>query len=438
MSKEKATPHLDKWLRTFKNVGKGAGKIVGGVLDSAAPGISTTARSIVDASREAQSAYNESKNKVKEQLTTLNRTLTGKKAQSILNDAYNDIKNGTFSLDKVSDTSYDSIDDYDSYIDNISIDASDPNSVALGESKKNMAILGRTVAEGNVATIEGMKNMTATLSNVQIKTSQASVTKIANVVLTGTNQISTQLAGVNGRLDVINQNIISILDFQRNNAAITNQAAMEYYSQSSQMMHEMGAIISEMKDFMDNQKSMKTKTDDSFDDNLYDMSGGFSFENYKKLVKNNYKNSTIGTSLSMLGMVGSMGGMTSSMGLSPLDMILSFGGEYLLPKNTRKSIKRLDKVFTSSIDELLYRIGDMRYDTTSILKPIIGSLLGKERKSFSKANLGNFKKDYMGWNGVAQKTLVEVIPSYLARIESSLTKNDERYYNMDTGMFMKV
>ena len=98
MSKEKATPHLDKWLRTFKNVGKGAGKIVGGVLDSAAPGISTTARSIVDASREAQSAYNESKNKVKEQLTTLNRTLTGKKAQSILNDAYNDIKNGTFSL----------------------------------------------------------------------------------------------------------------------------------------------------------------------------------------------------------------------------------------------------------------------------------------------------------------------------------------------------
>ena len=141
MAKGNDTPHLNKWLRTFKTVGVGAGKLAKGVLESAAPGISTSAQSIVDAGKEAQSAYRDAKSKVNEQISNLNRSMAGKNAQSILNDAFNDLKNGTFSLNKLSDSSYDTIDDFDSYIDNISVDATDPDSVALGESKKNMAMI---------------------------------------------------------------------------------------------------------------------------------------------------------------------------------------------------------------------------------------------------------------------------------------------------------
>ena len=435
MGKENKTPHLDKWLRTFKSVGKVTGTVISGISSDVAPGITSSVREITSAGREAKNAFNDSRYKVKHQLVALNRTISGKNAQSILNNAFTEIKNGSFSLDKLSDSSYDSIDDYDDVIDGIDIDPSDPASVALGESKKNMAILGKTVAEGNAATIAGMKQMTTTLSNIQIKTSQASTAKMANIAMTGLNQLSSQLSGVNGRLDVINKNLITLIDFQRDNVAQTNVAALQYYSESSRMMSEMGAVISEIKDFMDNQKSLsRKKNEEDFDP--YDMSSGFDFSNYKKLVKNNFNNSELGMAMSMLGMVKSVGGMASGLGGSPLEMALSFAGGKLLPKKTRESIARLDKAFIKSIDETLYRIGDMRY-SSDLFKSIIGSLLGKERQDkLSKANLGNFKKDTMGWNGIAQKTLVEVIPSYLSRIEASLTKKDERFYNMDTGQFM--
>lgn len=437
MAKGNDTPHLDRWLRTFKNVGVKSGKLAAGILSSAAPGISSSANSVIEAGREAQSAYRDAKSKVNDQLSKLNQSMAGKNAQSILNDAFNDIKNGTFSLNKINDSSYDTIDDYDTYIDKIDVDATDPNSVAIGESKKNTALLGRTIAEGNVATINGLHDMTATLSNVQIKASQASTAKMSAVAITGFNQVSNQLTGVNSRLDVINKNVISLLDFQRNNVAVTNQAAVEYYAQSSQMMASMGAVISEMKDFMDSQRSMtKKRRDSDWGLDPYDMSYGFNYTNYKNLVKHNFKESSIGTMLGLGSMLGSVAGMSSSLGESPLSMAISLFGSSLIPKHTRKAIERLDKTFTSSIDEMLYRIGDMRYNS-DILKSTIGSLLGKKRPSdMSKINLGNFKKDSMGWNGIAQKTLVEVIPSYLARIESSLTKSDERFYNMETGLFM--
>lgn len=424
MANKMNTPNFNKWVKKF---GRSASEIASETLRNIAPGMTTTADAGIDAIRESREFISRSKSKMQQQAKDLMGTNIGKDAQNVLNSAFSDIKNGTFSLNKLSDETFDSLDDIESSL-NYSDSSSD--TAMINDSKKSMAIIGRTVTEGNVATIEGMKHMTSTLSSIQIKSSNAVASKLTNVALVGINQTSTQLAGVNNRLDAINSNIITMMDFQRENVARTNQATLEYYSQSSQMLNEMGKALTSIQDFIESTKKMNKSKPNMFGSDSFES--GFSLSGYKDLVKKNFNNSIFG----MASMIPSMLSMTGSMGMSPFDL---FKGDLystlFVPKNIKKSIARMDKMFTSSIDEVLYRIGDMQYGT-DLFGSIIGELLGKKRPKVTNANLGNFKKDYMGWNGIAQKTLVEVIPSYLSRIESALTKRDERYYNSNNGRFM--
>lgn len=426
-----ANENLNKWKRTFKNVGSKAGSIGIETLRNIAPGISGTVDSSVDVLRESRQFILRTKTQLQQYQRTLNTTKMGKESLHVLNSAFNDIRNGTFSLGKSSDNVYDSLDSFDDTIASIKVNDSDPASIAMVESQKNMAIIGKTITTSNVATIEGMQTMTETLSNVTLKATESAVGKLSNIALSGLNQTYFYLNGINNRLDAINENIISLLDFNRNVTYQTNQAQLEFYSETSQMMQQMGEAVSEMQDYIKSQKEIDKKKK-SNDDDDFDVSRGFDFKDYAKFVKKNFDKSSLGTLSSFLSMGVSMMDM---MGESPISMLLPMVAENLIPGKLKKSIKRLDSTFTSSIDTILYNIGDMA-NSSDFLKSTIGELFGKKRSKFGKANLSDFKKDSMGWNGIAQKTLVTVIPSYLANIEAALTKKDSRHYDMDSGMFI--
>lgn len=419
--------HLDNWTRTFKSVGSGIGKVTSAALRSVAPSISESYDTGVDAIRDTRMFIQETKTRVKEQKRVLDTTFMGKRAKDVLGDAISDIKNGTFSLNSYANDSYDSMDNFDNILDDIQIDETDPASVNIGESKRNTAILGKTIAEGNAATIAGISNATATMANVTVKATEAAVNGLSNIMITNMNQTTAQLAGVNSRLDMINANIVSILDYQRTSAHETNKAALDFYSTTANMINEMGKSISNLHDLFENKLSKTTKDRSN---NSFNNSTGFSASEYRDYIKKNFKDK-----MAYLDMLKSMGGVATSLGQSPLDMALSLFAENLIPKKTRNSMKRFDKVFSNSMENVLYRVGDWKYDS-SFMKNIIGTFFGKDRPSARiGVDLGNYKKDAMTWNGIAQKTLVEVIPSYLSKIEASLTKGEQRFYDSDKGVF---
>lgn len=426
------TPHLNNWMRTFKNIAGGTGRIAVETLKSVTPNISDSVTSATDVIRESRDFITKTRSSLVQQTNALNRTKLGSSAKDIISNAYDDIRSGTFSLDKLNDQSIDSLSDFD--IDTSDLNLNDPDSVALYESKKNTAIIGKAVTEGNIATIEGMKQMTNTIASVNVKTSNAAVAKLSNIALLGINQTNSQLAGINNRLDNINANLTAMVSFQNQTTLATNQAALEYYSQSSQLLYEMGKTLAEIKDFNDNQKKLQIENKKS-SDNEFDVTTGFNLREYANFIKNNLKNSQLGMIGSAIGMGKTALSMGSSVGMNPLEMVLPMVTSNLIPKNIRTSLERFDKAYLSSIDELLYRIGDLR-NSDKLFTSMVGELFGKRRSYMDNINMGNFKKDAMSWNGIAQKTLVEVIPSYLSKIESALTNQEARYYNMDSGKFM--
>lgn len=435
---KKGTPHLDNWLRTFRGVGKELGKAGVATLEGMAPGVSGTVTSTADVLRDSRAFITKTRNQVAYQSRALMRNTTGRKASNIITGAFTDIKNGTFAINKSADSAYDMMDDFDSSIDKINVEissASDPGEAALAESKKNTALLGKVVAQGNAATIEGLEHMTNTMATVNMKIADANTMKMTNISLMGINQMNAGIAGINGRLDTINQNILSIMDFHRSNTSVMNQQMMEYNSQSLQMMNEIGSGMAEIRDYMKAQREyMEMKQEITKPESMkerFDFSSGFDAHTYKDMIKRNWERSDIGMYTNMGKMMFDMAGMA---GQSPLTVVLSTLMQNVLPKSLTKSVGRFDKSFSSSINNLLYRIGDLD-DSDNFLLKSIGQIFGLKKETFNGPKMNTFKRDAMSWNGLAQQTLVEVIPNYLARIESKLTGNEARFYNMETGTF---
>lgn len=426
---KKNTANVDKWTSKFRGFGPVMKKLAGATIEGVTPGIKGAVTSTTDVLRDSRLFIMESKSQVKQQAKTLATTMVGREAMDTITSAVSDLKNGTFSMDKLSNSSYDMADDFEDSMD-FDYDMNDPASAAMGESKKNTAILGKAISQGSAATISGMQQMTETLANVQIKASAAASKQATNIALVGINQTMNQLIGVNNKLDAINQNLVSLLDFHTNNTSAINEQASAYFTQSTQMINSMGEALSGIKDFMESYKNIKDEKDPEWDE--FDFASGFNMNSYKEMIKKNVKNSMAWT---MLEMGKSMFSMSSMMGESPIDMVLPSVMSKLIPKNIRNSLSRTDKMFSQTISDIIYRLGDMA-DSDDFFKSMIGSIFGKKReKPIQKLKMGDFKKTAMSWNGIAQQTLVEVIPSYLARIESGINKSELRFYDMESGRF---
>jgi len=422
-------PHLAAWTKNFS---KSVGKSSINVLKSVTPNISDTVISASESMRSGRDYLLHSKSSMNFQSRTLDNTKLGRSAKDILDSAFSDIKTGNFSLNKLNDDSF-NFDDKDTFGLG-EIDLNDPASIATQETRKNTAVLGSIVAEGNSATISGLRTMTDTLARVTVKSSEASASKLANVTLFGMNRISADMMNMQKGIVSINNNLVAMIKFQNENVSKTNQAAINYYDTSSRMLYEMGKTLSEIKDHNEQMKEMTNKRDNSNRDNF--LYSGMDFRGYGKHIKNNFNNSIYGMIPMMIGMytgqgIGGMGG-SPRVAEKALELALS---KILMPKSVKKSLGNTDKNFNQLMKNAMYKLGDMGDDYSNPLKQFFGEMFGMKRPKMGTANMGNFKKDAMGWNGVAQKTLVEIIPSYLANIESAITRQEKRYYDMDRGVF---
>lgn len=415
---KRQTPHLDKWKSTFR--GK-TGKIRGAMKDAIGEIMPETTQMVQSAStlaRETRQYATKTKSQISGKLRSLSKS-----SNDIMKDAFHDIQTGDYSLDKFAESIYDSTDDIDTMVETMDKTSSDMGGV------HQSAIVGKAVIEGNAATIQGIQQMTSTLSSVNLKATDAVMATIKDMGVFQLNQTNSVLERMSQQIRSVDSRLDALVRFNNESVLPTNQAAFEFYQEMDEKLYSMGEVLSDMKDFMEQTRETSKKKKDTYDP--YDFRGGLDFGRYKDMVKHNFNNSFYG---SMLGMGKNAIGMMGGMGLDPATMILSQLMKVATPKSIKKSLGRTDKMLTAGLNDLLYNLGDMANGTG--LKAFFGEVFGKKRPTFKNANLGDYKKDYMGWNGVAQRYLVEVIPSYLANIESALTKKDSRFYNADTGMFM--
>lgn len=346
-------------------------------------------------------------------------------ASDILKTAMDDIKTGNFSLEKNTDDLFGSMNDLDDW--DVMDDEDDGDLVS--EVSEGDKLIGKAVLVGNATTVDSLKQVSETISRTQLKSAEYISHRISNVSISGFNTLNTTMKGVNNRLDIINENLVQMMRFQNENVSVTNQAMLDFFDKSLETTERLGKYLEPSRD----RKNYPRSTDMGF------MSGGFDGSGYTSMVKKNFSNSMVG---SMLGLSGSLMGMSDIMGTPRLPkFLLEAGLGALIPKKIKKSAGKMDKNMNTYIENMLYRVGDASTEyggNNNMLTRFLGELLGAKRPTSQRISLGNINKESMGWNGTAQQYLVEVIPSYLAKIEANTSNSkDSRYYDIEEGTFKK-
>ncbi len=396
------------------------------VLKSITPNISSTVISTADVAKDTISFIRNTKALVNTQNRSLESSSIRRQAKNVISSAMEDIRSGNFSLNKTQSDLYEISDEINYYgMDDENIDNESDESDSTSTLTDGDRIVGKAVLVGSNATIDSIKEMTNVLSSSTIKSAEMSSLRNANVAMFGINKLNAGIMMVNSNLSLINQNIVEMMNFQNENTSVVNQAMLTYFDKNLEVLNKIELS-------MDPNRDMQIPSDP-----LGFISGGFNPRGYKDFIKKNFDNSIVG---SMFNMVKMMYDMQSALGDgTPVRLpkiLLEAGIKQTIPKGITKSLEKMDKNMESYFESALFRIGDMAADyTKNGFMRFIGELFGAKRPDQLSLSMGNFHKDSLSWNGVAQKTLVEVIPSYLASIESSLTRQEKRYYDMDSGVF---
>ena len=417
------------------------------VMKSFVPSIAGTAESFVDTSRELSHDAKDIFRSVKSTVRNLDNSESGREIKRLLVGAKEDLRTGNLSLTKEEDNiNYDEYDNYDdgytqeSYNDDEDESAYNPDYDNYVSSVNNMGSnMNAALEESAKSNIRAIHEMTDTLANIQMKTTQASSAAINQAIVYQTNVLFNAQSRTNALLTNIDQNLIGIAEFLNNNVGVVNSAMMQHMENSERM-------LTEMKDMMAvgrNKMGFQNKEQKSYD---FITDRGIDFKAYTRHMKKNIMNSSAGMLINTLEMAKDVIlGSDQKLTQLVLEQALL---PALIPGKYKKSLTKLNDTVQGNLQTFLENIGG-KYSMKNFgikggIINAIASIMGIKPERSQGMNLANYTRDEIGWNGIAQKSLVEVIPSYLSTIEigvhklaqlSSKDLNKARRFDYRTGQF---
>lgn len=183
------------------------------------------------------------------------------------------------------------------------------------------------------------------------------------------------------------------------------------------------------------------KPDDDALNNIISYEGMPDIKEYGKQIYKNLKKA-LGPEVGMI--LGDSFGKNSNTLLtmvgSPLKVLPELLVKTIVPITVKKAAEQFDKSISGVFTSMIARFNSMGSDDSSA-SPIfkwLGKLLGIDITRKRGVDTTKFKKGPVPWDGVARQTLIEVIPGHLRRIESALTGQIERLYDMNAGKWTDI
>lgn len=274
----------------------------------------------------------------------------------------------------------------------------------------------------------------------------------AHVAKENTNLLYVQNAnafeGFNKHMNVINNNIGSltpIVDIVK----IQAENQKKYAEESTKLLQDQTALLREISDnvkkLSEPQQQQIKKQKLSYKD-VVGYSGMPDLKNYGTMVKENIMNNNeLGFLTSTLNSMGDDTNMLAALASNPYSFILDTMVKGMIPKATKKSMKKLDNTASSLFGNFMAKINTVTsedYDDNPVsgtLKKML-RMLSIDNSGFTKKSLNTdrFNRGPMKWNGDAHRALTEVIPQILSKIESNTSGEPEKVFDYKTGKFVKA
>ena len=310
-------------------------------------------------------------------------------------------------------------DNYDNYDNNSSISSSSisPESmISAAYQSQTMTKTGEFIVKGNKA-------------NTQILMSH-----LSDINTRVIGSIGTVYSEVKATNQFLNTNILKHIED-------THKYQEETHTYQENALKQLNTLASSIDDLVSIQKSLykpEKKYGSSSFKKLSDYlsyTGSIDFEEYLKLVKSNIKDAlNFGGILSMASMgIGGAKNEAKKVVANPIGSLLTFLGG-LIFKNTKSAMEK----FNTSLENLFPNfISKLNRNSSNPWISTIAKIFGlKSPDDSASINISNYEKGPVPFDGITRKTIIEVIPGYLARIESAITGNEERYFDNKTAKWV--
>lgn len=355
---------------------------------------------------------------------SLSNSQVGELAKEAKNNILEDIKKGTFYNKAREDKMFDaaSADMFDGEDFDFSVD--------MSEDLDDTAMLAETIDNVGEKTSSAVSQVLARTAEYQVEATRQSTVRLLA-------QQSAMTATLHSDLSTVNANIAGVLKFNTEVAATHYENSKLFYETQQKQMDEQTSILKEMLDL---QKSVLTPKSKSLNNkisasDLFTSTGALNIAEYFKYVKQNSKDnsSELGDMAELIQGVGIGRAIVSN----PIGTIMKMAMKSMTPKMLKDAMAEFNETIAGSISTALINLTGMK-DSTNPIFSAIGNMFGIDVTAKKKIGVGNYHKDATAWTGKDHKALVDVIPTLLGKIYSSVSGKDELRYDYESGTYKSM
>ena len=250
--------------------------------------------------------------------------------------------------------------------------------------------------------------------------------------------------GLHQDLTVVGKTMDSIQNITSTALQNMDKNQSDFFTSQTKLSQERNAMLKELLEMQRNvyksavDKEKEDRSKDKKKNNRWEdvqFGGMVDFEAYKEVVMNNINNQIAGLGIPTLGNENS--NMIAAFMTSPLKSITTGLIHGLIPAATKVAAKNLDESLSGIFGNIIAEFSRMRNSDNKIAQAI-GNIFGVNTSVDKSITTNRYEKGPIPFDGITRKSIIEVIPGYLRRIEAFLSGSNERVYNYETGSWTTI
>lgn len=252
--------------------------------------------------------------------------------------------------------------------------------------------------------------------------------------------------GMMSGLSTLNDNVTQFTPVITKSLDNHIQLSSKFFNDSIELLTAIkDELIKGNKTSTNDPNEVNRRKDTSYTDasDLFDFETGMlNFKDYIEYVKGNIKKSADDADNEIISIAKMLIDnkdvlFTKDMVEHPLKFISDGIVKTLIPKIAKDAASAFDETFKTTSLALLYGIGNYKNSNNTILSTL-GQMLGIHNSLSTSIDKSNYKKGPVSWTGKSDKTLNEVIPTYLRKILSAITTSEEMVMDYNSGRWASI
>ena len=318
--------------------------------------------------------------------------------------------------------------------DNFDEPGSESKSKVSSEVTAGDLKIAESVEISSAASANATINAIVKTSDLQVKNARANM---------GTLYMQNEklFGGLHQDLSVIGATMDSMHKITSAGIQNIDKNLSDFFTNETKLSQERNNILREMLEIQrrvytsaaDKEKQNAESKSKRFRWSDINSSGLPDFDNYFEAVRKNIKNNLTG---GMMGGFSDDSNMLATFMTSPLKEAVKAVVNGVIPSTLKAAVKELDKTVSGIFGTIIARLGTHRGEDSIMGQ--IAKFLGVSTSVSSRIDTGRYEKGPVPFDGITRKAIIDVIPSYLRRIEAQLSGRPEQTFDYDTGRWVTL